>query len=300
MGSGRRLALAVAAIALGCDARPLAPSDAGVPDIDAGADRGPSAVPDAGDVRPDQYLPILIYSCGNGVVDPSEQCDDGNHALGDGCSSICQIECRLSCGSCGPAGLCLHLCGDGVLDAGEACDDGNRIAGDGCSADCAAIEPGWRCPLAGRRCAPICGDGRVVGPETCDDDNAIAADGCSAICVSETQTARCGDGMLQGSEECDLGTANADADYGGCTTGCLYGPHCGDGVRSGPEACDLGDSGNDAAYDATSGCARDCRAPHFCGDAIVDFENGEECDFGPYNGEISRCCSVACKILLGC
>ena len=30
--------------------------------------------------------------CGNGVLDPEEQCDDGNRLDGDGCSSECQIE----------------------------------------------------------------------------------------------------------------------------------------------------------------------------------------------------------------
>ncbi len=30
--------------------------------------------------------------CGNGVVDPGEQCDDGNVAGGDGCSSTCDLE----------------------------------------------------------------------------------------------------------------------------------------------------------------------------------------------------------------
>ena len=30
--------------------------------------------------------------CGNGVVDPGEQCDDGNTTSGDGCSSTCQFE----------------------------------------------------------------------------------------------------------------------------------------------------------------------------------------------------------------
>ncbi|HEY1549598.1 MAG TPA: myxococcus cysteine-rich repeat containing protein [Kofleriaceae bacterium] len=30
--------------------------------------------------------------CGNGVLDPGEQCDDGNTVSGDGCSSTCQLE----------------------------------------------------------------------------------------------------------------------------------------------------------------------------------------------------------------
>ncbi len=30
--------------------------------------------------------------CGNGIIDPDEQCDDGNTFSGDGCSSTCQFE----------------------------------------------------------------------------------------------------------------------------------------------------------------------------------------------------------------
>ena len=30
--------------------------------------------------------------CGNGVLNPSESCDDGNTEIGDGCSATCQLE----------------------------------------------------------------------------------------------------------------------------------------------------------------------------------------------------------------
>ncbi|UCC31887.1 MAG: DUF1565 domain-containing protein, partial [Phycisphaerales bacterium] len=33
-----------------------------------------------------------VSPCGNGVVDPGEQCDDGNTQPGDGCDATCQIE----------------------------------------------------------------------------------------------------------------------------------------------------------------------------------------------------------------
>ena len=63
--------------------------------------------------------------CGNGEVNGSEQCDDGNTTSGDGCSSTCQVEDAPA-----PA------CGDGTVDPGEQCDDGNTTPGDGCSATC--------------------------------------------------------------------------------------------------------------------------------------------------------------------
>lgn len=62
--------------------------------------------------------------CGDEVVDPGEECDDGNNSNGDGCSANCQIE--------EPD----QECGNGDLEPGEECDDGNNSNGDGCSSSC--------------------------------------------------------------------------------------------------------------------------------------------------------------------
>lgn len=37
-------------------------------------------------------------NCGNGAIDGAEQCDDGNHADGDGCSRLCLVEERCDDG----------------------------------------------------------------------------------------------------------------------------------------------------------------------------------------------------------
>ncbi|HVK84313.1 MAG TPA: DUF4215 domain-containing protein [Kofleriaceae bacterium] len=63
----------------------------------------------------------ITPGCGNGVVDGAEMCDDGNVALGDGCSADCLSD---------------ETCGNGVLDFFEACDDGNHLSADGCSSAC--------------------------------------------------------------------------------------------------------------------------------------------------------------------
>lgn len=62
--------------------------------------------------------------CGDGTLEPGEQCDDGNQANGDGCSASCAVT----------------ACGNALVEEGEECDDGNTTAGDGCSATC-ACEP---------------------------------------------------------------------------------------------------------------------------------------------------------------
>ncbi|HEX7840624.1 MAG TPA: DUF4215 domain-containing protein, partial [Kofleriaceae bacterium] len=59
-------------------------------------------------------------TCGNGTLDPGEQCDDGNTAN----DAVCDDNCTA------PG------CGNGILDPGEQCDDGNSLSGDGCENNC--------------------------------------------------------------------------------------------------------------------------------------------------------------------
>jgi len=123
-----------------------------------------------------------VPGCGDGFVQPGEQCDDGNSIDDDGCRNDCTAE----------------LCGDGTLDPDEECDDGNTVNGDGCDEFCNIV---------------ICGDGMVDNSEDCDDGNTVPFDGCDASCVFEV----CGNGVLQEGEECDDGnTVGGD----GCTETC--------------------------------------------------------------------------------
>ena len=91
-------------------------------------------------------------ACGNGKLDPGEQCDDGNNFNSDGCESDCTRP----------------KCGNGILDIGEKCDDGNALNGDGCDANCTL---------------PACGNGILDTGEKCDDGNALNGDGCDATCT---------------------------------------------------------------------------------------------------------------------
>ena len=67
----------------------------------------------------------MVAICGDGNLDPGEECDDGNILDGDGCQANCM----------------LPICGDGIVDPNEQCDDGNNIDGDGCEADCSLLPP---------------------------------------------------------------------------------------------------------------------------------------------------------------
>lgn len=109
--------------------------------------------------------------CGNGIVEGTEECDDGNLISGDGCSSTCQIEPGI-CREC----QCTFgepVCGNGLLETGEQCDDGNNEDGDGCSSTCQWEEycgDGIIQPGLGEVCDSGVGCGGLPGPRVCADD----------------------------------------------------------------------------------------------------------------------------------
>ena len=66
-----------------------------------------------------------ISTCGDGMVDENEECDDGNTEGGDGCSASCQQEDPCSNTECEPGWTCD---GEGNCQPpadGTACDDGD-------------------------------------------------------------------------------------------------------------------------------------------------------------------------------
>lgn len=220
--------------------------------------------------------------CGDGTLNRGEQCDDGNEASDDGCSSTCEQEAGYYCPT--PALCVLEECGNGVRTPGEQCDDGNTDDDDGCAGDCSAVEPGWLCDTTSADCrARTCGDGIIAGNEACDDGDADATDGCSATCKLETgfvcETAGeactptvCGDGDVEGSEPCDDGAD--DRPFDGCYA-CVAEPECtaghcsavcGDGKRYDSEDCDDGNLSDG------DGCSADCeveRGTNYEGDDVA-------------------------------
>lgn len=133
---------------------------------------------------------VPLVSCGNGVVNPPEQCDLGAGVNGTA-NSACDVHCRFKCGN-------------GFKDPGETCDNG---VNDGSYGGCTS-----NCQIAG-----YCGDGIKNGPEKCDDgvagnqstSTAYGPGICTTAC---TFAPYCGDGrvQLQFNEQCD-GTANCSA-----------------------------------------------------------------------------------------
>jgi cysteine-rich repeat protein len=135
----------------------------------------------------------IFSKCNNGVVDPGEQCDDGNLNNHDGCSTGCQILSGWACA--GKKSICHESCGYGTVerDFGEECDDQNAQGGDGCSRTC-LIEKGWactgepshcRCATTAAECGLFqCGDHGLNPGEECDNGatNGAPDDPCNANC----------------------------------------------------------------------------------------------------------------------
>lgn len=153
--------------------------------------------------------------CGDGEVQPPEECDDANSDDADECTNNCT----------------LAICGDGIVGPGEACDDDNENDNDACT----------QCKIA------KCGDDFVGPDEMCDDG---AANSDEKSCTSACLMATCGDGLLWTDvEECDDGVANNNE--GQCTSTCKFAT-CGDGFVQDGEECD---DGNDSdSDDCTSDC----------------------------------------------
>ena len=200
--------------------------------------------------------------CGDGKIDRSngEECDDGNTADGDYCSSNCKTV--------------TGYCGDGIKQTNEECDDGNISNGDYCSADCQTV-------------TGSCGDGTKQNNEVCDNADPTVGEhqGIGAYCSNDCQEilGSCGDGIVQLNEICDK------ADFGEgtgsyCSDDCLQSlGRCGDNNTDANEFCDDGDGVN-GTY---GNCSLDCQYILECGDGIPN--GNEKCDNGPLNGTYDHC-----------
>ncbi len=231
--------------------------------------------------------------CGDGHIDTlhGEECEDGNTANADGCSSSCLREGSNGGPTWAP------VCGNGHLDragdgSGEDCDDGNTKNGDGCSATC--LDEG------SRSVDTTCGNNDIAydptqGGEDCDDGNVANGDGCSSLCLNEGTVssadiggARCGDGTITPNyETCDDGNSVSGD---GCSASCLregsaggafWASKCGDGATT-QAATGAGEDCDGQQYCSSSctllGSSTSYTTPSFCGDGTVGLGEYATCE----------------------
>jgi hypothetical protein len=220
--------------------------------------------------------------CGNSIVEPPEECDDGNYDNSDDCTAVCQMptcddglangnETDLDCGGpCGP------------------CEDGSGCVED---ADCVSLV------CTEEECqVPTCDDEVHNGSETgldcgggcpgCADGTACLEDlDCqSEVCEGEIcQVPACDDGVENGNETgldcgggcdgCADGTAcveHTDCESLNCVDGICQPPQCEDLIKNGDETdvdcgggeCDLCGEGKGCLVDT------DCLLAGICVDGI--------------------------------
>lgn len=146
----------------------------------------------------------IVVECGNGIVQPGEECDGGSD-----CNASCQeIECGdgrvdapqescdqpgnfgTSAGQCRPdcSGIVPAVCGNGIVEAGEDCDDPSNAACVNCqiddSAACTACQ-------AANCSGPVGREATACAGTTCDALYAcIEASGCADS--GDSQLCYCG------------------------------------------------------------------------------------------------------------
>jgi YVTN family beta-propeller protein/cysteine-rich repeat protein len=217
--------------------------------------------------------------CGNGVVQPGEQCDDGNTTDDDGCDGNCTFT----------------GCGNGVTTSGEQCDDGNLVAGDCCSPTCLYEASGDPCADDGSACtrdecdgAGLCTHPNEPAGTACPSDGNVCTDDVcdgAGACTHPPNAASCDDGLFcNGADTCSGGA---------CTD------HRGDPCAGGGECAD---ACNEAADDCIAAAATPCTSDgNVCTDDVCDGAgacihpvNTAPCDDGLFCNGADTCSGGAC------
>jgi cysteine-rich repeat protein len=203
----------------------------------------------------DDVIPKL---CGDGVLHPDEECDDGNPTPGDGCSAACLVEPAFDCSN-----VTVLTAGTTVLTGNTSGEPSHDLSND-CNLGAAAADVMHpvQVPISGELTITLEGsfDKLVYVRGGCDSDVEllchsgttaltrkldvsagatyyVVVDGAGQAAGAYTLTldlVGCGDGLVNLDEECDDGDSDGTD---GCTTTCTvlcpagwtkddFGKHC--------------------------------------------------------------------------
>jgi cysteine-rich repeat protein len=266
---------------------------------------------------------VCAKTCGDGIIEGSEQCDDGNAMPGDGCYA-CAVETGYSCDTtktpttcadidecathtdnCDPNATCANTigsfkctCNNGYSGTGVACTDIDECAtgANNCDANATCTNnPGsFKCACKtgfsgnGTSCADI--DECAMGTDNCDANATCANTVGSFKCTCKSGYSGTGQTCAD-VDECAKGTDNCDANatctntVGSFTCACKSG-YMGTGTSC--SACSCGGYACTSTACKTS-CAsdNDCLSNYFC--------SGSACKVDAV--QVSVCSTHACMVL---
>ncbi len=232
-------------------------------------------------------------TCGNSILEGTEECDDGNTTNGDGCENDCGFTCIAADpkrNHCDDANACN---GTETCTAMHKCQAGTPIA-DGMACGAGKVCTGGNC-MSGS-----CGDKIVSAPEECDDGNSTTGDGCEGTCkfscLSTDTTRKC-----TPADPCaGQGTCNDNTHVCAAGTPLANGTACGTGKTCKAGVCTLLtcgngtiDPGETCEPPSTATCDATCHTivVAVCGNGVLDM--GEQCDDG--NTRNLDGCDKTCK-----
>ena len=85
---------------------------------------------------------FAMSTCGNGIVDLGEECDDNDVMAGDGCDARCDVEPGYVCteADANSPSVCVESCGNGTFESDlEECEYVVGVTDDVCTAQCTLI-----------------------------------------------------------------------------------------------------------------------------------------------------------------
>lgn len=225
--------------------------------------------------------------CGDGIVEGTEACDDGNVINTDSCTATCKIA----------------TCGDGILGNGEVCDDGNMVSGDGCSKVCQIENQG--CTPTSETCNGLDDDCDGQVDENNPGGGASCSSGFLGLCNSGTTQCQqgvisCVQNIFPAAETCNSLDDNcngiSDESLGGGACDGVDSDLCSEGILSCTSGTYLCSDNTAGTLDVCNGLNDDCDLAS--ADGAEDPQNGTVCD-GPDTDlciEGTRSCSAGTLI----